>query len=90
MHVEGGPGAHVLVRREPGQEIPPRSLDEAANLALVKSWQRGSAKACVMCAQARHVRPVRGGKPGSVRVDKVECSLELHLDPDIELRIARL
>jgi predicted ribosome quality control (RQC) complex YloA/Tae2 family protein len=90
MHVEGGPGAHVLVRRGQGQEIPRRSLEEAANLALVKSWQRGSARAGVMCAQARHVRPVRGGKPGSVRVDKVECTLDLQLDPDIETRIARL
>jgi hypothetical protein len=44
----------------------------------------------VLCAQARHVRPVKGGKPGSVRVDKVECALELQLDPDIELRVTRL
>ena len=87
MHVEGGPGAHVLVRRGQGEEIPPRSLHEAANLALAKSWQRGSAKAGVICAQARHVRPVKGGKPGSVRIDKVECALELQLDPDIELRV---
>jgi len=90
MHVEGGPGAHVLVRREQGQEIPRRSLNEAANLALVKSWQRGSAKAGVICAQARHVRPVKGGKPGSVRVDKVECALEVQVDHDIELRVMRL
>ena len=90
MHVEGGPGAHVLVRREQGQDIPRRSLHEAANLALVKSWRRGSAKAGVMCAQARHVRPIKNGKPGSVRVDKVECALEVQLDPDIELRIERL
>jgi len=90
MHVEGGPGAHVLVRREQGREIPRRSLEEAANLALVKSWQRGSAKAGVLCAQARHVRPVKGGKPGSVRVDKVECALEVQLDPSIESRATRL
>ena len=90
MHVEGGPGAHVLVRREQGRELPQRSLHEAANLALVKSWRRGSARAGVLCAQARHVRPVKGGKPGSVRVDKVECALELQLDPDIELRVTRL
>jgi hypothetical protein len=90
MHVEGGPGAHVLVRREQGREIPSRCLEEAANLALAKSWRRDEAKAGVVCAQARHVRPVKGGKPGSVRVDKVECVLDVRLDPDIELRIARL
>jgi predicted ribosome quality control (RQC) complex YloA/Tae2 family protein len=90
MHVEGGPGAHVLVRRGPGQEIPRRVLEEAANLALVKSWRRADARAEVLCAQVRHVRPVKGGKLGSVRVDKVECTLDLELDPDIELRIARL
>jgi hypothetical protein len=56
----------------------------------VKSWRRGSARAGVLCAQARHVRPVKGGKPGLVRVDKVECTLEVRLDPDIELRITRL
>jgi hypothetical protein len=90
MHVEGGPGAHVLVRRGQGREIPRRSLLEAANLALAKSWRRGSAGAGVMCAQARHVRPAKGGKPGAVRVDKVECVLEPALDPDIELRVRRL
>jgi hypothetical protein len=90
MHVEGGPGAHVLVRRGPGQEIPRRSMEEAANLALVKSWRRADARAEVLCAQARHVRPVKGGKPGSVRVDKVECTLELQIEPGIELRVARL
>ena len=90
MHVEDGPGAHVLVRREPGQELPRGSLEDAANLALVKSWRRGSARAGVLCAQARHVRPVKGGKPGSVRVDKVECTLEVQLDPDIELRVTRV
>jgi hypothetical protein len=90
MHVAGGPGAHVLVRRESGQDIPRRSLHEAANLALVKSRRRGSAGAEIICAQARHVRPVKGGKPGSVRVDKMECALELQLNPDIELSVRRL
>jgi len=90
MHVEGGPGAHVLIRRGPGEDIPRRSLHEAANLALVKSWQRGNAGGSVICAQARHVRPVKGGKPGAVRVDKMGCALELQLDPDIELRVTRL
>jgi hypothetical protein len=90
MHVEGGPGAHVIIRRAQGQELPQRSLLEAAHLALVKSWRRDSARAGVLCAQAQHVRLVKGGKPGSVRVDKVECALELQPDPDIELRVTRL
>ena len=90
MHVEGGPGAHVLIRRGPGEDIPSRSLHEAANLALVKSWRRACLRGDVMCAQARHVRPAKGGKPGTVLVDKVECALELPLDPGIELRVTRL
>jgi hypothetical protein len=36
------------------------------------------------------VRPVKDGKPGSVRGDEVEYVLELTLDPDIELRVTRL
>lgn len=76
MHVEGGPGAHTIVRRAfAGQEIPVATLEQSATLAAVKSWQKGNEKVCVQCAQVRHVKAMRGVATGTVRVDKVERTL---------------
>lgn len=74
MHVEGGSGAHTLVRRASvGQEIPQATLEQAATLAAVKSWQKGNEKVGVQCAEVRHVKPMRGASTGTVRIDKVAC-----------------
>lgn len=74
LHVEGGPGAHTLVRRASvGQEIPQATLEQAATLAAVKSWQKGNEKVGVQCAEVRHVKPMRGASTGTVRIDKVAC-----------------
>lgn len=41
LHAEGGPGAHVIIKRDhPGQEIPDSTLREAAVLAGLSSWAR--------------------------------------------------
>ncbi|MDL2315884.1 NFACT RNA binding domain-containing protein [Desulfovibrio sp. OttesenSCG-928-A18] len=71
LHAEGGPSAHVLVRRShAAEEIPERTLQEAALLVLEKSWMRDSGKGHVMVALLRHVHAVKGAAPGSVRVDE--------------------
>jgi predicted ribosome quality control (RQC) complex YloA/Tae2 family protein len=89
LHAEGGPGAHVLVRSG-RSEIPERSLHEAAQLAVAKSIWRGSARARVICARARFVRPVKGAPPGTVRVEKTECVRDIAPDADCVARIARV
>lgn len=85
LHVEGGPGSHALIRRTfAGQEIPERTLHEAATLAAVKSWQKDNPTALILCAEARHVKPLRGAAPGTVRVDKVGQTFRVDIDASLE------
>ena len=89
MHVEGGPGAHAIVRRSfAGQEIPERTLHEAGGLAAAKSWQRDNEYAHILCAEVRHVRPLRGAAPGTVRVDKAARTFRAAVDAGLERRLA--
>lgn len=89
LHAEGGPGAHVLIRRaHAGQEVPERTLEQAGCLAACKSWRRDAASARILYAEARHVRPLRGAAPGTVRVDKVLTTREVTVDPALEARLA--
>lgn len=89
FHAEDGPGAHVVLKRDhAGQEVPERSLEQAAVLAGLKSWQEGSDKARIMCALCKHVSPVKGGSPGQVTVEQVERSLLVDLDAALEARLA--
>lgn len=87
FHVEQGPGAHVILKRDhPRQEVPEQSLREAAALAGLASSFSGAAKAAVICAEVRHVRAVKG-QPGLAKVEKVFCTLLVDLDPEIEPRL---
>lgn len=89
FHVQGGPGAHVLLKREfPNQEVPEQSRREAATLAALKSWRANDAKADVICALARDLRSPKGSAPGQVQVDKLLETLRVDLDPDLETRLA--
>ncbi|MBD5626547.1 MAG: DUF814 domain-containing protein [Desulfovibrio sp.] len=88
LHAEGGPGAHVLIRRaHAGQEVPERTLEQAGCLAASKSWRRDAASARILYAEARHVRPLRGAAPGTVRMDKILATREVAVDPELENRL---
>jgi hypothetical protein len=70
LHTETLPGAHVLVRRShAAEEVPERTLCEAAALAAEKSAAQG--KATVMVALLRHVRRNAKGAPGAVTITSV-------------------
>ncbi len=89
FHAEDGPSAHLVLRREhPGQAVPERTLQEAAILVGLKSWQREGGQARVMCALVRHVRKVKGAALGAVHVERMERSLLVELEPDLEARLA--
>ncbi len=80
LHVEGGPGAHCIIRRHfTGQEIPHATLNEAAKLAVIKSWQKDSPSAEIVCAEVRHVKPMRNASPGTVRIDKVFATFRVNM-----------
>jgi hypothetical protein len=89
FHVAGGPGSHVILRRDhPGQAVPESSLLEAAGLCALRSYRKDDAKAEVLCALVRDVRKIKGAALGSVAVDQVERTLLVALDPGLEARLA--
>lgn len=84
FHAEGGPGAHVILKRDsPGREVPARSLEQAAAIAALASWRAGDAKADVLMALASEVRKVKGASLGQVRLDNAS-TIRVSLDPAIE------
>ncbi len=88
LHVEGGPGSHCIIRRHfSGQDIPTRTLHEAASLAAVKSWQKDSPHADIVCAYVKHVKPMRNAATGMVRIDKVVNSFRLTIESDVENKL---
>lgn len=89
MHTGLGTGAHVLIRRDgAGQPVSEATLREAGTLAVNKSAYQHAARADVMVAEVRHVRPVKGGKAGLVRVEKQLPSLSVTPDVDMEHRLS--
>lgn len=89
LHADNGPGAHVIVRRAyAGQEVPDTTLAQAASLAAAKSWLAQAGRGRVLCAEARHVRPLRGAAAGTVRVDKALPAIEAVVDQELESRLA--
>ncbi|TVQ99247.1 MAG: DUF814 domain-containing protein [Desulfovibrionales bacterium] len=90
FHAANGPGAHLILKRDtPYQDVPDRSLEQAAALAGLASHFAAAGQASIICAQVKHVRPVKG-TPGMAIVDRVLKTLHVPLDPDLEnkLRIA--
>ncbi|MDR2054440.1 MAG: NFACT RNA binding domain-containing protein [Desulfovibrio sp.] len=89
LHVENGPGAHVIIRRAcAGQEVPERTLVQAGVLAACKSWAAEAGKAGVVYAEARHVKTLRAAPPGAVRIDRAYCSRRVAIDNTLEDRLA--
>lgn len=89
LHTGGGPGAHVLIRRDhAAQEIPRTTLAEAAMLAVLKSWRKDETQVDVLVALTKFVHPIRGAKPGTVRIDRFETTILVSPDPETENRLA--
>lgn len=65
LHVQGIPGAHVIIKSD-GQEVPERTLHEAASLAAYFSQARTDVAVDVDVSHRRLVRRVRRGPPGLV------------------------
>jgi predicted ribosome quality control (RQC) complex YloA/Tae2 family protein len=65
FHARGVPGAHVIVRSQ-GREMPPDTIQRAAELAAYYSQLRHETIVLVDYTRRRHVRRVRGAAPGLV------------------------
>ncbi len=89
LHVENGPGAHVIIRRRhPGDIVPETTLLEAGSLAAGKSWLKDAATAPIVYAEARHISPMRNAPPGTMRIDRIFTSRVVPVRPELEERLA--
>jgi predicted ribosome quality control (RQC) complex YloA/Tae2 family protein len=68
LHAHRQAGAHVLVKVPPKQDVPHRTLREAAALAAYYSKGRHATAVEVLYTHAKQVRKFRGARPGQVQV----------------------
>lgn len=66
FHVRGGSGAHAIIRDD-GRNIPETLIQKVASMAAFYSSLRKEASVAVAVTERRHVRPIKGAKPGLVR-----------------------
>ena len=89
VHAAGGPGSHVIIRRShAGVRVPDRTLDEAGVLAACRSWLREEPRARLTYCEVRHVKPLRGAAPGTMRMDKVLFTREVAVDASLEAKLS--
>ena len=71
FHTEGFPGSHVILvtNGTPLNDIPDRTVEEAAMIAAYNSRARSAALVPVQYIDARQVHKPNGGKPGMVIFD---------------------
>lgn len=66
LHARGVPGSHVIIHWRSQPEGAPETVSAAAALAAWYSTARHSGNVEVDVASRRHVRKIKGGKPGMV------------------------
>ena len=71
LHARGVPGAHVIVKND-GRRIPDDVIETAAALAAHYSGNRAEGKVIVDVTSRRHVRKIKGGRPGMVTYSNEE------------------
>ena len=70
FHVRGAPGAHVVLRQQPGEIASEEDLAFAANLAAYHSKLRTGGKVDVSYTSPKFVRKPSGARLGMVTIDK--------------------
>lgn len=65
FHVQKAPGSHTVVMSR-GEDIPDRTKQEAAELAVLHSSQNGGAKVAVDTTEVKNIWKANGAKPGMV------------------------
>ena len=85
FHLSDGPSSHIILKRDhPNQEVPERTMREAAILCGLKSFMKDSGKVDIMCALVKDVRKVKGFAHGQVMVDNVLETIRVELDDQLE------
>ncbi len=80
FHARGVSGSHLVVRMEKRKDLPPKTLLEAATLALYFSAYRKAGKGEVMYTHKKYLQRPKNGKPGSV-ICAQEKTLFIEIDP---------
>ena len=71
LHARGVPGSHVVIRRpNKAAQVPRPIIEAAAQIAAHFSDAKTQPLAPVIVTERKYVRPVKGGPPGLVRVDR--------------------
>ena len=85
VHVEGGAGAHVIIRlNHASQKVSDATLDEAGSLAASKSSLKDESYAKVNYCEIRHVRQLKGTARGTMRMDKILFTRKVAIRPELE------
>lgn len=81
MHLKGAPGSHVIISSE-GNEVPDRTIEEAAGVAAWYSsaGHSGSAVEIDYCP-VRNVKKIPGTRPGNVSYQNHKTVYVVPLDP---------
>jgi predicted ribosome quality control (RQC) complex YloA/Tae2 family protein len=85
LHTADYPGSHVVVRNPSRQEIPPKTLLEAAQLAAFYSNAREQPKVAVHYTQKKFVNKPKGAALGLVSLSSFKTIL---VEPKIEIEMA--
>ncbi len=67
LHSEKVPGSHVIIKSQ-GQPVPSETIHQAAAWAAYYSQARHDTNVSVLVTERRHLRRIKGGRPGQVRV----------------------
>ena len=86
MHAADYPGSHVVVKNPNRQEIPAKTLVEAAQIAAFYSHARQQSKAAVHYTQKKFVNKPKGAAPGLVSLSSFKTIL---VEPRIEVEPIR-
>ena len=82
LHARQAAGSHVIIRMKGMTVVPQGVLERAAKLAAFYSKLKSDTLAPVMYTEAKYVRKVKGGAPGSVMVDREKVILVPPKGPD--------
>lgn len=88
LHAQDGPGAHVIIKRDfPTQEVPERTIQEAAGLAALASHLKMAESGDVLLCLVRDVRTIKGAALGMVDVRQVLRTVRAAILPELEQRL---
>lgn len=80
LHAREIAGSHVIIQTD-RREVPEHVLAEAASYAAYYSKGRNEGKVLVQYAECRHIRKIRGGRPGQVTIGKEKGTIVVEPQP---------